>query len=208
MPVKFPILKKNHILIINIVILLAGFIGASPAIYQRFSGRSGSSPNSGDILVQIVDHQVGDNFSYTLPFIRYTATYYFPMMARGNIVSVQEGSPVYIASFNHPDAGCNWAGVAGQVFGVDGSPVNGYTIVVTGSINGTVVSLSGETGGAQAYGIGGYEIQLSGAPFASSGTLAVNIFDTNLKQVSVPVPLTTYQDCQSNLVLLNFSMNK
>jgi hypothetical protein len=208
MPAKFPILKKNHILIISIVILLASLIGASPAIYQRFSGRSGSSSNSGDILASNADHQVGGSFSYIFPVVSRDVTYYFPMMAGSHIASVQEGSPVYIANFNHPDAGCNWAGIAGQVFGVDGNPVNGYTIVITGSINGTVVSLSGETGDAQAYGIGGYEIQLSGAPFASSGTLAVNIFDTNLKPVSVPVPLTTYQDCQSNLVLLNFSIKK
>jgi hypothetical protein len=206
MPAKFPILKKSHILTILLFILLASLIGVSPAIYQRFSGRLGGSQDNGDILPQNADHQVGYSFRYNFPLIGQDATYYFPIMARGHVTSIQQGSPVYISNFNHPDVGCNWAGIAGQVFGVDGTPINGYTIVITGSINGTSVSLSGVTGSAQAYGKGGYEIQLNGAPFASTGKLTVNLFDTDLKQVAEPTPLTTYQDCQSNLVILNFYM--
>ena len=206
MPAKFPILKKNHILIIVIVILLAALVGASPAIYQRFSGQSGSSTSNVDNRIQDTDHQAGDTFSYIFPFVSRNPIYFLPMVVRGQVALVQEGAPVYISNFNHPDAGCNWAGVAGQVFGADGTPINGYTVVITGSINGTAVSLSGVTGGAQAYGIGGYEVQLSNTPFASSGTLTMNIFNNDLKQVSVPVSLTTYQDCQANLVILNFHM--
>ncbi len=204
MPAKFPILKKSHILTIGIFILLASLIGASPAIYQRFSGQLGSLTDGGDIPPLNAGHQTSDVFTYNFPMAGQEATYYFPIVARGPLMSVQQGSPVYIANFNHPDAGCNWAGVAGQVLGGDGTPLNGLTIVITGSINGTAVSFSAVTGGAQAYGSGGYEIQLSGAPFASSGTLIVNLFDTELKQVADPMPLTTYQDCQANLVILNF----
>jgi hypothetical protein len=208
MPAKFPILKKNHILIIGIVILLAGLIGASPAIYQRFSGQTGSSADNGEIQIQDTSHKAGDTFRYIFPFVSRNPIYFLPMVVRGQVALVQEGAPVYISNFNHPDAGCNWAGVAGQVFGVDGNPITGYTVVITGSINGSAVSLNGVTGGAQAYGIGGYEVQLSNAPFASSGTLTVNIFNKNLKQVSVPISLTTYQNCQANLVLLNFHITQ
>jgi len=206
MPAKFPILKKNHILIIVIVILLAGLIGASPAIYQRFSAQPEITTSNDDNQTQDADHQAGDTFSYVFPFISRNPIYFFPMVVRGQVALVQEGAPVYISNFNHPDAGCNWAGVAGQLFGADGSPINGYTVVITGRVNGTTVSLSGVTGGAQAYGIGGYEVQLSNAPFASSGTLTINVFNADLKQVSIPVSLTTYQDCQANLVILNFRM--
>lgn len=206
MPVKFPILKKNHILIIGIGILIAGLIGASPEIYQRLSGQSGSLFNNGDILVQNENHQTSGRFSYLFPIINHPAPYYFPIMARGYAASIQDGSPVYISNFNHPDVGCNWAGVAGQVFQTDGSPTYGYTVVITGSINGKAVSLNGVTGGAQAYGIGGYEVQLSNAPFASTGTLKVNLLNTELKPVSAPISLTTYQDCQANLIVMNFRL--
>jgi hypothetical protein len=33
---------------------------------------------------------------------------------------LQSGSPAYIQNFAHMDAGCNWLGIAGQVFDVDG----------------------------------------------------------------------------------------
>jgi hypothetical protein len=139
------------------------------------------------------------------PLINKRAKYYFPIMSRMYDVFAQSGAPAYISNFNHPEVGCNWSGVAGQVFGQDNNPIAGYTVVIAGEINGTYVNISGVTGSAQAYGSGGYEVKLSGAPFSSSGALTAYLFDPELKQVAAPIPVTTYQDCQANLLLLNYS---
>jgi hypothetical protein len=42
-------------------------------------------------------------------------------------VVLHEGSPQYIpATSFHPDLGCNWMGVAGQVIDINGAPVQGW----------------------------------------------------------------------------------
>jgi len=204
MPAKIPLLNKRHILAIIAVILVAGLIGFSPTIYERVINLA---PLSGqvDTLQSASDEKASGPYYYHLPVISMGSLYYLPSISLGNKSYVQDGAPVYIPNFNHPVAGCNWAGVAGQVFGSDGNPVSGYTVVISGSINGKSVSLNGVTGRAQAYGIGGYEIQLSGAPFSSSGKLSAYVFDTNLRQLSAKIPITTYKDCQANLLLLNFA---
>jgi hypothetical protein len=204
MPAKSPILKKKHILIIIIVGLFALLIGASPAIYQRVSERSLGSTNLDTIAQQEAILRINAPYAYVFPIANDLAAYYFPATWGDYDAFVQDGSPVYIPNFNHADAGCNWSGVAGQVFEIDHDPLNGYTIVITGRINGNNVSLSSVTGSSQAYGIGGYEIQLNNATFASSGALTAYLYDANLKQVAKPISLTTYQDCQANLLLLNY----
>jgi hypothetical protein len=204
MPTKTPILKKNHIIAIVIIGLLAGLIGASPTIYHRLSGQTGNNASLINILMPDAGIKAGDVYEYIFPVVYSDPVYYFPVIKRGYDAFVQEGSPVHLPNFNHPDMGCSWTGIAGQVFRPDGNPVQGYTLIVSGSINGTPVSFTAVTGGAQGYGVGGYEIQLAGAPFSSSGLLMAYLYDTNLRLVAAPFALTTYQDCQGNLILLNF----
>ena len=205
MPVKSSILKKNHIITIIIVIIIAGFIGASPLIYEWITGESGIAEKW---LGKPADGPAAGPYTITLPVIHKPALYYFPIMSRMYDVYTQSGSPAYISNFTHPEAGCNWAGVAGQVFGPDNNAVSGFTVVISGSINGSYINTSGVTGSAQAYGNGGYEVQISSAPFTSNGSLTAYLLDTELKQVAAPVPVATHQDCQSNLLLLNFVKSK
>jgi hypothetical protein len=201
MPVKSSILKRNHIITIIIVIIIAGFIGASPLLYEWITGESGISEKW--LGIPANDTAAGP-YTITFPVIHKPALYYFPIMSRMYDVYAQSGTPAYIKNFTHPEAGCNWAGVAGQVFGPDNNPVSGFTVVISGSVDGSYINRSGVTGSAQAYGNGGYEVQLSSAPFTSDGSLTAYLLDTELKQVAAPVPVTTYQDCQSNLLLLNY----
>jgi hypothetical protein len=41
-------------------------------------------------------------------------------------------------------------------------------------------------------------------PVDSVGTLVVQLLDSNSKPISRPATINTYQDCQKNLVLVNF----
>lgn len=124
-----------------------------------------------------------------------------------NSFQIQEGSPVALdSSVFHPELGCNFLGVAGQVFDVNGMPVNGLRIHVTGTLAGNAVSELGVTGAATQYGTGSYyEIQLADAPTVSEGTLQIAVLDANDQPISPRVTFSTTDSCQQNLILINFS---
>jgi hypothetical protein len=204
MPVKLPILQKKHFGILGLVTIIAMLIGASPYLYNAYLDGNENDLQLFEESRLTEEADAAGPYSYVFPLIRKDSKIYFPLTYKSFDTILQPGSPVYIPNFAHPDAGCNWAGVAGQVFDKNGNPVSGYTLVVSGNIGGQAVSVSGVTGAAQAYGVGGYEAQFAGAPFSSSGMLTVFLLNTDLKQIAAPVPLTTYADCQMNLILLNF----
>jgi hypothetical protein len=109
---------------------------------------------------------------------------------------LQPGSPFYLPNFNHPEAGCSWLGIAGQVFDLDGTEIQGLVI------------RSGEftavTGDAIAYGPGGFEIQIGEAPVGSNGVFDLQVFDKSGQSLSERIFITTYEDCDQNLILVNF----
>lgn len=120
--------------------------------------------------------------------------------------TLQEEAPSYTTNFAHTDAGCNWLGLAGQVFGADGTPQLNLVVVVKGKLGSVNLDLAGVTGipEADVYGPGGYEIKLADAVSASSGKLTVQIFDLNGKTLSAVFPVDTYADCNKNLIVINF----
>ena len=96
-------------------------------------------------------------------------------------VVLHDGSPQYIpATSFHPDLGCKWLGVAGQVIDINGAPVQGLLIEVGGKLadekvgNPTILQA---TGLAKAYGEAGYEVKLADEPIASEGTIWVQVID-------------------------------
>ena len=109
---------------------------------------------------------------------------------------LQEGSPFYLPNFNHPDAGCDWLGIAGQVFDADGTEIQGLFI--------RTAEKSALTGDAMAYGPGGYEIQVGDSAVNSSGNYWIQVFDDGGLPLSNRVFVDTFEDCQMNLVLVNF----
>jgi hypothetical protein len=124
-----------------------------------------------------------------------------------NSFQIQEGSPVALdSSVFHPELGCNFLGVAGQVFDVNGTPVNGLRIHITGMLAGNPISELGVTGAATQYGTGSYyEIQLADAPTVSEGTLQIAVLDESDQPISPLVTFSTTDSCQQNLILINFS---
>ncbi len=121
-----------------------------------------------------------------------------------NQFTVQEGSPMFLPNFANPSAGCDWMGVAGQVFDEENLEIQNLTIVA-----GTLSDESGEewsavTGTAPAYGPGGYEIQLSNAPLETSGTYWIEVRAQDGSPLSDRFFFDTYGDCDRNLILINF----
>lgn len=134
------------------------------------------------------------------PIIEPTPTEVVSPPDRDFTYTLQAGNPFYLPNFNHPDADCNWMGIAGQVFGSEGEPLLGVTIDVGVAES---VESTGITGEAQAYGLGGYEIKLADAPLATSGVYWVQAFDAEGAPLSERIFFDTFADCERNLVLLN-----
>ena len=118
---------------------------------------------------------------------------------------IQVGSPAVVANFLHPDAGCNYTGIGGQVFSKDGKPIGDQIVVkVTGTLEEKDVEFLAVTGGYLALGPGGYEITLADHLAGTNNSLFLQLYDLNGIPVSTLISFNTYSDCTKNLVVLNF----
>jgi len=120
---------------------------------------------------------------------------------------LQPGSPAYINNYAHPQAGCNWIGVAGQVFGQQGVPQPNLVVVVKGFYDGKGIDAVGVTGtvAGDIYGPGGYEVPFSNKLLATQGKLTVQVFDISGNPLTEAVAFDTYTSCSKNLIIINFS---
>jgi hypothetical protein len=117
---------------------------------------------------------------------------------------MQEGNPQYIPNIYHPDAGCSWLGVGGQVIGLNGGPVLYLSIKLGGSLNGEAIDLITISGTAPQYGQAGYEFKLSDQPVDSVQNLYVELLDQADLPLSEKYYFDTFNDCEQNLILINF----
>jgi hypothetical protein len=127
-----------------------------------------------------------------------------PLGTVRRLYQVQAGSPTWLPNFIHTEAGCNWSGIAGQVFDANDLPVRSLVVEVGGTLQGVALQSLSLTGVATAYGPGGYEVGLGDRAFNSSSVLWLQIKDLSGKALSEPVYFDTFADCNRNLVLLNF----
>jgi hypothetical protein len=116
---------------------------------------------------------------------------------------VVQPDPYGIANIAN-DAGCNWMGVGGQVFDKAGEPLKLQNIHLEGQLAGLPVSLETLSGSTTQLGPAGYVFNLSDHTIASQETLWIELRDPAGLAMSDRYELTTYQDCQKNLVLVNF----
>jgi hypothetical protein len=100
-------------------------------------------------------------------------------------------------------SGCNWTGVAGQVFDLSGNPLKNLIVHMQGSWNGKPISVDSISGSSDEYGPAGYVFVLGTQLLASSNTLSIQLMDANHKNLSLPIPFSTYSDCAHNLILVN-----
>lgn len=123
--------------------------------------------------------------------------------------TVQVMNPHYLGNFTHPDLGCNWLGIGGQVFDVDGVVQKNVIIKVGGDLNGSPIIEEMTMPLAEpeidiAYGPGGYEITLADAPADSDSTVWIQLYSLDGNPLSDQIYLVTYDDCSKNLLLMNF----
>jgi hypothetical protein len=120
--------------------------------------------------------------------------------------SVGPNTPVGMSSLPfHPEAGCNWLGVAGQVFDLSGAAVTGQQVALGGALAGKPVDKLTLTGLTTAYGNPGYyEFVLGDAVVKSSKTIWVQLLDQAGLPMSERVYFETTEDCEKNLIVVNF----
>ena len=117
---------------------------------------------------------------------------------------LQSVEPLYTTNFVHPEAGCNWMGVAGQIFAENLEPKDGLVVVVEGAVNNSMVEVLGYSGLAQSYGPGGYELFLS--EVNSPGIFWVQLFDVQGNPLSGIYSFQMNGTCEQNLAVINFSL--
>jgi len=119
---------------------------------------------------------------------------------------VGPGTPVGTSSLTfHPEAGCNWLGVAGQVFDLSGAPVSGQQVRIGGILAGVPVDGLTLTGLTTAYGtVGFYEFPMGDKPVASQQTVWVQLIDQGGLPMSDKILFDTYDNCDKNLIFVNF----
>ncbi|MCL4562960.1 MAG: hypothetical protein M1281_20395, partial [Chloroflexi bacterium] len=115
------------------------------------------------------------------------------------------GAPAVVdASIMRSDQSCDWAGVAGQISDLQLRPLVGMIIQLGGKLGVSPVNQQALTGTALQYGVSGYEFTLSDHPILTQGLLWVQLFDQAGLALSDKVYFNTYDDCQKNLILINF----
>ena len=114
---------------------------------------------------------------------------------------LQSGTPRFTNYFAGPNSNtlCDWAGLAGQVFDTNGFGKVGVTVHVFGSgVDEKVTSGSFSSD----YGSGGWEVNVHIQPVVRDYT--VRIETSSGTPLSADVEVTTRDDCDENLVIINF----
>lgn len=117
---------------------------------------------------------------------------------------VQMGAPVQTTNFLHPEAICNYTGVAGQAINAKGEPVAGLVVEIYGTLESRQVMTLTLTGSATTLGPAGYEVPLSDHLAASQGSLHARVYNVNGVPQTDIITFDTFADCERNLVILNF----
>ncbi len=119
--------------------------------------------------------------------------------------AVVQGSPSTLPyNVMVPEVGCAWLGVGGNVEDQTGAPILGLRVQVYGSFHGHVKAEMSITGSVQRYGGAGYEIQLDDIPSYTYQTLWVQLYNQAGTAVSEKVFITTSENCDENLIIINF----
>lgn len=103
------------------------------------------------------------------------------------------------------DSSCSTMYVAGQALDSKNNPSIGLIVKLGGSVPGKSFNETTLTGIAVAYGQGAFEFELGVQPVASKNTLWVQLFDQANAPMSEQIYLTTYADCNRNLIYVRFT---
>jgi hypothetical protein len=151
-----------------------------------------SSSAEGTAVPKAVPHAEGTNAVF-LPAIINEKPPQYPF-------EVQQTGVLAIQGF----FGCNWTGVAGQVFDLTGAPIKNLILHLEGFWNGSAVSTEALSGSADQYGPAGYQFVLGTQTLDSTQALWIQVQYAAHKEISARVYFNTYNDCARNLILVNF----
>jgi hypothetical protein len=116
---------------------------------------------------------------------------------------IQGDTPVNLPNFVQPAAGCDWNGIGGQVFDLDGAPITGVVVRANGNIDHNTVTLYALSGSAAQFGPAGYLFTLADHSVIS-GTVTLELLDINGAPRADPLVVHTINDCQKNLTIVNW----
>lgn len=124
---------------------------------------------------------------------------YLPLVAKPHPFAKDEFSPHYLQNFAN-NAGCNWLGIAGEVFGLDNEPVpyGEYRVHIWDSGIDARVTV----GDAPAYGPSGYEQFLFDAPRLQEHNIQLETATGTA--VSQAYRVRTRASCNQNLLYFVF----
>jgi hypothetical protein len=128
-----------------------------------------------------------------------------PTVAGGYPFQLQ-GDPTGMKStIFKPNSNCSWLGVAGNVYDLQGRPVQGIIVQMGGSYNYQKIQEAFTlTGLARSYGESGYEFTIANVITQSSRTIWIQLVDQAAIPLSAKIYFDTYADCNRNLILINF----
>ena len=116
--------------------------------------------------------------------------------------TLQNDRPTYIKNFANT-AGCNWLGIAGQVFDLNGNVILNLII----HLEGGGLNVDTITGTRIEYGPGGYELYLGNTPINTTDVYRIQLRTSNGQPLSDVYVIPTFADCNKNLILANFLQN-
>ena len=118
---------------------------------------------------------------------------------------ILSGDPETISSdYFRPSLGCDWLVIAGQVWDLQDAPVKGLTLHLYGELEGFTIDRFSLSGSTPDYGESGYEFLLEKLVVDSQDALFIQLVDANGIPFSHPYAIDTFNDCQQNLILVNF----
>jgi hypothetical protein len=106
--------------------------------------------------------------------------------------------------FDSNRSNCDWMGVAGQVRDLRDSPVTGILVLLGGSLEWRIQNQTTITGTARNYGPAGYEFTLADHMVETTESIWIQLVDQSYVPLSAKVYFDTFDDCQKNLVIINF----
>lgn len=114
----------------------------------------------------------------------------------------QDGTPIYLP---HSE-GCGGLYIAGNVIGISGNPLYFYLVRVGGTLGGEALYVEDALSGSNPlYTESGWEIKIADAPIDSTGTVYIELYTLDSEDpVSDLIIVDTYNDCNRNLVVVNF----
>jgi hypothetical protein len=116
--------------------------------------------------------------------------------------TLQQGIPTYLSNYINT-AGCNYMGIIGQAFNLDGkAELNLYV-----HLEGNGLNVDGITGSEPSIGPGAYKINLGNSPVTTTDIYKIQLRNSSGQPLSDVYTIPTFGDCKKNLILVNFEQN-